>query len=881
MSYKTPVEFLQLSGVLERDFGYALVTWVPNPTGRYRPKVQRLGDSKCNNDVLVVIKQDKVYVKTYRQIVNKCEYQYYDYKTSNVSPPDDTMVIDSETPQEGISESFTKTWQSIIDIPDEDISKHPTMIEKNLIGVSGCRKILEYNKIKPQGGNAIIDAIFIPFQNADGDITGVQYRDSNGRKLSVPESQLHASFHVVQHGNIDPQMGGKIGLFAESYTTALELAEARPQDTVVCCAGQSVFHGVFQIVEKAFPDVYWVAALDKNKKKNKNLPQFGKTEMLIKDFKKAGIPNIIPNQSDFRFYDCTDFNDMALVDKGTTHQYVTSCLQQQLSLPPKVIGNVGGYFTIISSLDNTIRRISHEQAPKMIHHMAPLQFWASNDLETRTDIINFLMQQHILMSNIKVCGVGIHREGGATILNSRNGRYIYENGVIKPMASPSLYNNFYVDMGTDEKIPPATELDLDVYKRFKSSIQHIYKFTDGDILFLLGYFVHAAYAAHCPRRAHLWLTGASGSGKSTLIDERISKVFAGLFVLTEDVTEAWIRQELADDSTINTSPIISIDEVFDSASTRKKMQTLQLIMAMVRSAASNQDKVSGRGRADQNNSSLIKRFCAVLSSPTHHFDDLQDHSRFMLFDMNHSIKHASVEDFEAFNAHSEDLAPTMLNLLLTSVLDYESGFKSALKDIREVYGNRLSTLSHVDMGMAAVLTGAKIINEKLEGNMLTNKQLLNILKERFDYTVDECERFVIHENDPLHTSLYEMYVKTRFGVEKLYRTLITKNTKEEMFDIYGLRLCAPSSRCPRFGIEICKGFKKVNALIANPELTKNPIFDVGGQFKTGKSIDPKAYSRIEDKKAEKHFMKYRILFSEEESQAVHKYYNEFWSGDDE
>lgn len=874
MSYKTPVEFLQHSGVLESDFGYSFVSWVPNPSGRYRPKVKRLEDDDVNTDILVRVTGDHLYIKTYREIKDKKEFGYYDFKTAD-TVTEGASMCDGEAEDTGPSDIFLSAWERLEKVPELELGEHPTFTEKGLLPLSGHRKACKYQIIDPNGGNFDIDAVFVPFINSDGLVVGAQYRDVHGKKLSIPASKFYNSFHVVQKGGVDVQAGHRIGIFSESYTTALELAAARPHDTVVCCAGQSLFSNVFKLVNTVFPDVYWVAALDKNKKKNHKLPQFAKTEKLIQEFKDAQLPYILPEKVDFRFHNCTDFNDMAVIDRQLTHEYITFCIQQQLALPPKVIGNEDGVFTIISSVDNTLRRVSHSAAPKMVRHIAPEEFWIQNGITESTDIINFLCQQNLLTSGIKMCGIGVFKEKDCTILNTTRGRYMHRNGVIRPLTSPNVYNNFYVNMGSINPVMPAATPDIGAYKQFKQIFTQIYGLKDGDFLFLMGYFLHAAYAATLQRRSHLWLTGVSGRGKSTLIDERISKVFAGLFLLTEDITEAWVRQELAEDSAISTSPLIYMDEVFDDVANKKKMHMLQMIMTMIRSAASNVDKVSGRGRSDQNNSSLVKRFCAILSSKAHYFTDLQDHSRFILYEMTHNIKKSTVGDFIEFNRASEALAPTMSNILLTSVDEYITKYDVVLEDIRSEYGEELMTLSHLDMGLAAVVTGAKIINEKLGGEMLTNKELIRLLSSRLGYNVSECASFQAFENEPLATQLFNVYVRTRFGETKLYKALIEANTKEEFFDLYGIRLVPVKNMPKKFCIEVCKGLKKAHLLLADFSVVKNPIHYFSGQFKHWKEENPLHYVETLDHTKDKPSRVYRVIFSNENSLQIQAFLSKY------
>ena len=328
--------------LLVNDFGYEVYKWTDSKDGvSYSPEVCFIGTQKVDTSVNIKIYQDKklIIIKDYKRV--KKHIGVYDLKGK-------IRVVDSEVSEilDGIKvkekkvalTEFLKGLEEYKGLPTTE--GHSVFKDKKLKQLSGKTVLF---KGKPR--------LLIPFENIDEELVGVQLRMHDNKKFAIKGSSFLESWHIVQEGIKDPRLFQKICFLSESFTTATEIAECRPKDMVVCCAGQGVFNSVYNIL--AEQDLFMIAVLDKNRHVNVDSPTHQQTERLIKRFIDDKLPYLLPDVADSRIAKATDFNDMALIlGKEFTHTRINQQISLLTPTPPVIIGNTGRQFVVVSSLDN-------------------------------------------------------------------------------------------------------------------------------------------------------------------------------------------------------------------------------------------------------------------------------------------------------------------------------------------------------------------------------------------------------------------------------------------------------------------------------------------------------------------------------------------------
>ena len=213
------------------------------------------------------------------------------------------------------------------------------------------------------------------------------------------------------------------------------------------------------------------------------------------------------------------------------------------------------------------------------------------------------------------------------------------------------------------------------------------------------------------------MTGPSGMGKSFMLDSFFHESFGFLTRLLEDVTEAFIRNDLRLDVASQSCPLIYVDEA--SSETKNKKEKIENIIQMARSAATNNVKDSGRSSPDQATHTIKKRFSIVLCSTVAKLSDMQDMSRFLKMSMNRSnIKKAKAAEFEKFQEKCRKARGSLAYLVLQNAHKYKEYQEKFYDLIHEKYKD--IDIGHIDVALSFTLAGCHIFYKAYK-NIQLNK----------------------------------------------------------------------------------------------------------------------------------------------------------------
>ena len=252
-----------------------------------------------------------------------------------------------------------------------------------------------------------------------------------------------------------------MGLIAEGYTTASQLADLFPDAFVACAAGMGNLYKVYETLILAYPEVAFVVALDKAKAFSKHKP----LNEITKTFNKVGIPYIQPDLYDNRLHKDTDFNDMVLrIGKEDTQRYIMKVYRTEAPLMPEILPRDGENHVILSHHKGGIVSISASQENSIYKAISPaarrefirLRF---NDEDIKKAFVVQQLVRELLHQNNHTNGdiqkgIGGYHEGCNYIFNFIGGRYRLDgdgNLLYEPHYRP-IGTNYYVDITADKQL---------------------------------------------------------------------------------------------------------------------------------------------------------------------------------------------------------------------------------------------------------------------------------------------------------------------------------------------------------------------------------------------------------------------------------------------
>ena len=867
-----------ISNIIEKEFGYRVQSWPASQTANNYPKVVFSEDpsNQVRRCVQVTQMNNAIYIKDFRASVKHDGFFTLQGQTIDLNSEQGKDL--QQKAKELVvkqKESFKKRWKKISDSKDLELSRHPLFKDKNLKPISGIRK--ELNSVDTFETESLtkLDCVVVPFQNTHGDIVGAQLRSDKGHKYSVSDSSFSDSFHIVQEGSKDKFLMQKICLIAESYTTALEIAECRNRDMVVCGAGQFTMKWLYQYFSKD-PDLFVIAVLDKNRYLNKKKPQYKATEELNQYF--ANKPHIIPAEHDPRAAKCTDFNDLShALGKDEAHTRINHRVLCQLPASPKIFNNPDGSgFRVISSIDFRVYEVNPGDIKRTKNQLASPVFWRQfgYDDYDNGQLHQMFIEEAGINAFSDFVGVGIYKEEDSIIYNGYNAqRYLYKNGDMNKCTSPAPINLLYstVPNSSNEKLDMNKELDPEFLEKLVKSFEDFYKLPPHYILTLLGWVVQASYASQSDIRPHLWITGSSASGKTFLLKLLTERLLPQFSILFEDFTANSIRTNLLPGGVVS-SPIVFCDEV--APDTREKKDKLDMLLSMARSAATNSNAISSRATTDQKAINFVKKFAMCLTSTYSEFADIQDRSRFCLLNYTGNIVGKEEIEYETIKKTYGSYKEEFVKFLLENHDYYRLMVDEMTKEVNKIYkGFSLSLIGHSITSMSRVLAGVAVLGKHLSPE-LSNKEIV-------DKVIDNQQEFIKYNIDSLNEfqttslsvdrDLFLFKVRTgSFESRYLWQFLVAPDEKLEYYDRYGIKL---EHYKGKLAFMIDAPFKKVNLLLESSK-ADHCIFGIQQKLQDLADAGSQIVNKVRPRSGNKRITRYLVYLNELDCGRIEQFCNE-------
>ena len=861
--------------LLVNDFGYEVSKWKDSKDGvSYSPEVCFIGTQKVDTSVNIKIYQDKklIIIKDYKRV--KKHIGVYDLKGK-------LRVVDSEVSEilDGIKvkekkaalTEFLKGLEEYKGLPTTE--GHSIFKDKKLKQLSGKTVLF---KGKPR--------LLIPFENIDEELVGVQLRMHDNKKLAVKGSSFLESWHIVQEGIKDPRLFQKICFLSESLTTATEIAECRPKDMVVCCAGQGVFNSVYNIL--AEQDLFMIAVLDKNRHVNVNSPTHQQTERLIKRFIDDKLPYLLPDVADSRIANATDFNDMAMIlGKEFTHTRINQQISLLTPTPPVIIGNTGRQFVVVSSLDNKAHVVDYGNLVKESPALASPAYWKmvcphikEGEPLKREDIQTRFLLDGAINKTTEFFGAGIYKEEDTLVVNGNGTRFTYKDNIITACASPVAVKNMYSNLpapALSDFNPALAAYDIKKLEKLLSDFVTMYNLPESQLLAMLGFIVQASYASIIDKRCHLWVHSASGSGKSLLCKALYAYLIPHLSFGTEDATSSWLTSQLSDNRVTQASPLIFIDEFGDETAQKRGFQ--KDMITMMRGATDNDFMRSGRSSASLASKTLKKRFSAVVCSTYFTLDNTQDQSRFCTLEMTSKIKGKKLSSYGAFTETCAEAAETFMFTLLKGEKDFFAYREIVYEKLQTENDGILSSVGHKDVSMSAVLAGACIVYRELKPNISLEQCAEETYAKLQGFIKENCDVFATHLNKNFENveSVLDVQINEKFGYTPMYQVLCNPESKEYYKNHYGI-IIKKEEKTDNLYMALKRDTSALSKLITSEKHVKHVFHGIKDNIIDAVQTDPtnnyKFNTRaLHDKKV---VAAYRINLSEDWINKITKYLEE-------
>ena len=250
-----------------------------------------------------------------------------------------------------ISHDFLKEYKAAFDIKINKLSQRL----KDKGATQRCAFI--------SGGN-----LHIPYYTeVDGPVVGCQIQAENGRKWSIKGSRMTGAFTIIQKPS-ELTATRPMGLIAEGYTTACQLADLFPDALIACAAGMGNLTRVYETLTQAFPMVAFVVALDKAKQYTTHKPL---NDVKAK-FMSLSIPYIQPDLYNSKLHNDTDFNDMVLrIRKEATQKYIMRVYRTQAPLLPEVLPKEGESHMVLSHKRGGVISIPSTREATIYNELSP------------------------------------------------------------------------------------------------------------------------------------------------------------------------------------------------------------------------------------------------------------------------------------------------------------------------------------------------------------------------------------------------------------------------------------------------------------------------------------------------------------------------------
>ena len=819
-----------------KKMGYELIEiGEPNSSGFFRPKVTRL-DGQETTALSIAFDGDRTFYLTdfAEQLMPELKVTIDgDMSEIDKSKMPGSIIGKTEAERKEYLAKKQAEFQEAFDAIKRTDLETNDLLKKKKLKLYGKAFIAESYSF---GKGAISNPLIVPFFNIDKEVIGAQvcFLDKNGKskKFAIPGSTFKESHHVLQDGERIEAVNLIPLLVCESYTTACEVAEAQPKATVVCSAGI----GGVEAAGKALDvkEHYKIFICDKTKHNEPN----AQLDKLINKFTAKGVPYIQLDKMDTCLLDMTDFNDYALeYGKTAVKREVDIQTKRWLPLAPEVLMGDGKTYSIVSRVNNKIMNVPRGKVIEARYGFANSAFWAIFDKihhmgrddegnpKTAKPLKNWLDLNESRNAETVPYGVGIYKDTGGYVMNTYRGRFVNsKKGTFSTFDLKPLGDNIYVNCSNDKK-----ELNLeesftdDHLKKLISLWKMAYDMDKSYLLGLLGYAVQATYATFSPHRAHMWVTGASGSGKSRIILERfLYRLLRGIILPIQNTTEAGLSQQLTPDTGEQNSPVISIDEA-GSDSSNKQMRMDEVIKLARETATDDGTKVSLRGTKEQDGR-VYRRTCSLaLASTTENLDDMQDLSRFIIFNLSpQKFKFKKAKDFDTLSEELQELNAVFLRACLDGAEHFKELFNLVNDEIRKditdihVYAQKVTAITACVAGAAALLKVAKGCDSKHAAKL----------------AVKHCKEFI---DTQMSTQTNKAKEVNSIKEDIIQADILIKGDRYELLDLlkgdndfyyykkYGVRIKDDDLIIKHTGF-------KLNRLLTNNKLVLNKVHDVKGKL---------------------------------------------------
>ena len=714
-------------------------------------------------------------------------------------------------------------------------------VSVDLDGLSSCPKWLTDKGLKMISGvdfsakssdlwdtknqQAVHGTLILFYDLKTNERVGAQVRvGPKGKKLSVSDSSFSNSVHTIQEGGIDKILKKKVVILCESWSTGLEIAEARPNDRVVCTAGQGPLLQIYAKLKQEHDVV--VLALDKNKKEHQGLEKYKKTDEIISYAKdpQSNIISICPPSTSPEYFHCTDFNDISQVmGKRAFGKWFNHQVNFYLPYPCTALSFDSQNYKVLSGRDNQVYTIPSKKVLDNLYSiLSPMLY---SPYQTNEDFIKEFSYQIASQQRGVYHGLGIFIEGDKTILNLKGQRWVYDQSdeSFRPMYEAKIKDNIYMNDTTSVssmKKDLSTKLNFGEHLTLMTkAYREITEDKKSSFLPYLGWVMQAAYAGIINKRSHMWITGPMGHGKSVMTSTLFTKLFPDISFWTIGSTVAGLRQV---SSNVDMScPIYGVEEVAPDC--KQKENVLFDLLNVARGSATNEEAVTLHGTAEQKAINSMQRFAMTFVSTVDYFDNSQDRTRFCVFTPPKINKDKSPERFQEFSDACFDAREAFLVFLAKNADKFNETFNKVhallgdvCPDIKKYDGHQYYSVSLVVAGCILLLQ--EISEATLEEIMVDlPESVMGFITEQ----QEGVESFMTEQDDLISTILLTD-IKTSHGTIPLYKYMITSS--EDVKAKFGIITKHPHNELILTSFKLSKAF-------SNSNIVQTPLWDLRGKLK--------------------------------------------------
>ena len=706
-------------------------------------------------------------------------------------------------------EQFKAKWAAIENSPAHDMCPE-WLANKGLSLLSGLGGAYKSSTLWGNKSERIVDGIIIPFTDlTTGEVVGAQVRVSpEGKKFAVTGSTFTNAIHEIQEGCVDKMLTKRICILTESWTTGLELAEARPNDRVVCTAGQSTLLDIYKKLDGS-KDII-VLALDKNTKEDELTQTHKKTDDIITYVNANNIISVKPPNSRPEYFSCTDFNDIAqLMGKREFGKWFNQHINYYLPYPCTALSFNSKEYKILSGRDNQVYTVASsrivDNLDKIISPLLQDPFMQNEDY-----IKEFSYQLNSQNKGMSY-GIGIFIEGEYIILNLKGQRWLYSGAdcTFRPMYEAKIKDNIYVNLTTQSR---KMKRDLSNKLNFTEHLKNIesaYKELTGNenstVIPFLGWVVQAAYAGFLKRRSHMWLTGTTGAGKSCIASTIFCDLIPDIAFLFAESTAAGVRQSSGEGEI--RCPIYAMDEV--APSNAKKAARLSEMIDDAKNAATSSETITAYGTAEQKANQTIQRTASVFISTVEYFSNLQEKSRFCNFELTGKVQKTKKELFAKLEDAFSDARESFLVFLAENAHAFDevhTGIHDELAKIEDFHrydGHQLLSTSYVVAGIELLVADTDIevdvkgfVDRQVEGLAMFVEESSNVVNELLLTDVRRSYGDI---------PFYQYLIKDPYEVDEKFNVIIDKTGENLLLSNYKITKLLCDKSVVRIPISDLKG----------------------------------------------------------------------------